>query len=223
PRGRLALRSLRHQRQADPARREPQRGHRLAGRLPPGPRPRGRPLPGRQRHRRRPAALPTLRGQRRLAAHPGHRLRPDRLATPARLRRCPGPCRTGHPAVPHLPHPGHPHPRRAPTPTQLPTRPALDSPPPADLPTPLPPPLPPLPPPTPPRPPHPPPARPPHTPARRRPPPEATLGHYRHATTRKPPLRHDQSSTHINMSKIVKRRGIARHRAVLVPLAVGLA
>src|SRR6266702_612949 len=121
PRRRVALRSVRHQRRTHPARRASARGHRLAGWPPPGPRPRRRSFPGGQRHRRRPATLPTLRGQRRLAAHPRHRLRPDRLAAPARLRRCPGPHRTGHPAVQHLPRPGHPHPRRPQAPAQLPT------------------------------------------------------------------------------------------------------
>lgn len=58
----------------------PAAGHRLAGWPAPRPRPRRRPFPGRKRHRRRPAALPTIHRQRRLVPHPGHRLRPDRLA-----------------------------------------------------------------------------------------------------------------------------------------------
>src|SRR5439155_983538 len=42
-----------------------------------------------------------------------------------------------HPAIPDLPHPGHPHPRRPTTVAELPTRLALDHPHPGDLSTPL--------------------------------------------------------------------------------------
>src|SRR6266545_4885976 len=91
------------------------------------------PTPG----RRCPAALPTLRGQRRLAPRPGHRLRPDRLDAPTRLRQCPGPYRTGHPAVPHLPHSGHPHPGWPQAPAELPARLALDWSHPGGLPAPV--------------------------------------------------------------------------------------
>src|SRR5262249_19746326 len=111
-----------------------------------------------------------------------------------------GPCRTSHPAVPHLPHPGHPHPRRAQAPAQLPTRLALDQPHPGDLPTPVRatgPDLDPA-----------PPSDRQHYPRLEHRAHRGDTRHYRHATTRKPHLRHDQSSTHINMSKIVKRQGI---------------
>src|SRR5262249_2554418 len=131
-----------------------------------------------QRHRRRPATVPTLRGQRRLAPHPDHRLRPDRLATPTRLRRHPGPRRTGHPAVPHLPHPGHAHPRRPTPPAEPPTPLAPARPPPGHLRAPVraaSPNLKPA-----------PPIGPPPPPAWTTAPTEATLGATRHATTQKP-------------------------------------
>jgi hypothetical protein len=122
----LALRGLRDQRRANPARREPARGHRLARRAAPGPRPGRGPLQAGQHHRRQATALPQVHRQHRLVPHPGHRHRPDRLAQTARRQRPPRPRRTSHLAVPDFPRPGQPHPRPATTLAELPTRLALD-------------------------------------------------------------------------------------------------
>jgi hypothetical protein len=98
-RRRMALRSLRHQQPANPARRRPARGHRLARRPPPSPRPRRRSLQTRQHHRHETPALKEVRRQRRLVPHPSHRHRPHHLAPTTGLPRPPHPSRTPHPAI----------------------------------------------------------------------------------------------------------------------------